>query len=97
MDEISIIIPAKNEGEGIERIINSAIPFSDDILVVDANSKDGTEEICKSYGIKYVMDDGRGKGSAMAIGVKSCKYNDLSLIHISEPTRQAESRMPSSA
>jgi len=77
MNEISIIIPAKNEGEGIERIINSAIPFSDDILVVDADSKDGTEEICNSHGIKYVMDDGRGKGSAMAIGVKLCKYNDI--------------------
>ena len=77
MNEISIVIPAKNEGEGIERIINSVILFTDDILVIDANSQDGTKEICNLYGVKYVMDDGRGKGAAMAIGVKLCKYNDI--------------------
>ena len=38
MNEISIVIPAKNEGEGIERIINSVILFTDDILVIDAES-----------------------------------------------------------
>ena len=37
------------------------------------------------------------KAGTYKYGMKRFKANELSLIHISEPTRQAESRMPSSA
>jgi glycosyltransferase involved in cell wall biosynthesis len=77
MSTVTIIIPAKNEGEGMERIINSAKPFSDDIIVVDGNSKDGTKETCEKLGVTYLLDDGRGKGAAMAIGVQKAKYDDI--------------------
>lgn len=61
----------------MERIINSVKSYSDDIIVVDANSMDGTKEICERLGAAYVLDDGRGKGSAMAIGVTKAKFDDI--------------------
>jgi glycosyltransferase involved in cell wall biosynthesis len=75
--DITIIIPAKDEGSGIERIINSIKSYSDDVIVVDANSKDGTKEVCEKLGATYLIDDGRGKGAAMAIGVLKAKHEDI--------------------
>ena len=47
------------------------------------NAPDGNQvQIHRKFGISATLDD---------------TDSDLSLIHISEPTRQAESRMPSSA
>jgi glycosyltransferase involved in cell wall biosynthesis len=77
MDAITIIIPAKNEGMGMERTINAVKPYSDDIIVVDADSRDGTKEVCEKLGAAYVLDDGKGKGAAMAIGVAKAKHEDI--------------------
>lgn len=77
MNQLSIIIPAKDEGAGIEQIIRSAQSYADDVIVVDANSKDGTKDICEKYGVRYLLDDGRGKGSAMHIGVNNSTYEDI--------------------
>ena len=77
MHKVTIIIPAKNEGDGMEITINSVLAFTDDIIVVDANSQDGTREACEKLGVRYVLDDGRGKGAAMAIGIQYAKYEDI--------------------
>lgn len=77
MNEITIIIPAKNEGAGIDKIINSVKVFSGDIIVVDANSGDGTREACERNGVSYLFDNGKGKGAAMAIGVLKAKFDDV--------------------
>jgi glycosyltransferase involved in cell wall biosynthesis len=77
MNHLTIIIPAKDEGAGIKRIINSIKIYSDDVIVVDANSKDGTMELCEELGVTYLIDDGRGKGAAMKIGVDKAKYEDI--------------------
>jgi dolichol-phosphate mannosyltransferase len=74
---VTIIIPAKNEGEGIGKIIKSAQPYSDDIIVVDGHSNDGTREITKEMGALFSLDNGKGKGDAMQVGVQLAKYDNI--------------------
>ncbi|MBI5613918.1 glycosyltransferase family 2 protein [Candidatus Gottesmanbacteria bacterium] len=77
MKKFSIIIPTRNEGEGIERIIRSVMRYSDDIIVVDGHSKDKTKEIAHKLGAKFYLDHGLGKGDAMKVGMQKAKYDIL--------------------
>lgn len=78
-DDLSIIIPCKNEALGMQKIINSVKKYSDDIIVVDGNSNDGTKEICKSNGVRFINEINQGvvtgKGNAMRLGVGASKNN----------------------
>jgi glycosyltransferase involved in cell wall biosynthesis len=67
--DISIIICARNEGEGIERIIRSAQPYGEEILVVDGHSNDGTKEIAERLGARFFLDNKKGRGDAVKVGV----------------------------
>ena len=49
-DLISLVMPVKNEGKGLEKAILSCINFVDNIVIsVDTESKDNTLEIAKKY------------------------------------------------
>ena len=50
---ISWFARLKNWGEFLEQVIESHIPFMDEIILVDNNSKDNTREICKKMQEKY--------------------------------------------
>lgn len=71
---ISIVIPAKNEGEGIARIIKSVYPYSDDVIVVDGHSTDNTKRIVSKLGVRFYLDNKGGKGDAMKVGVAKAKH-----------------------
>ena len=55
MVRISAVIITFNEERNIARCIESLIGIADEIVVVDSFSKDKTEEICKSFGVKFVQ------------------------------------------
>lgn len=71
---ISIVIPAKNEGSGIERILKEAKKHSDDVIVVDGHSNDGTKGIAQRLHCRFYFDNGKGKGDAMKIGVSHARH-----------------------
>ena len=73
---ISIIIPAKNEGEGIGRVLESVKPYGDEIIVIDGHSTDNTREIVENFGARYVLDNNKGRGDAVRIGIGEAK-NDI--------------------
>ena len=52
MSELLIVIPAYNEAENIERVVNHLITdFPQyDYVVVNDGSKDGTAEVCRKNG-----------------------------------------------
>lgn len=77
---ISIVIPAKNEGEGIKEIIRSVKPYAKDIIVVDANSKDGTREIAQSENVRFYTDNGKGRGSGVILGIKKSLHSIIVLV-----------------
>jgi len=55
MVKISGVILTFNEERNIARCIESIQSVVDEIVVVDSFSTDNTEEICKSYGVRFVQ------------------------------------------
>ena len=70
--KISVVVPALNEEKNIARVIKilKACTLVDEIIVVDNNSTDSTNEIAKSLGVKTILCKKRGKGYAMEMGLK---------------------------
>lgn len=69
----SIIIPALNEEKNISRILPavfSQTDASDEIIVVDNGSVDGTVEVARSLGALVVMEPSRGRAQARNAGIK---------------------------
>lgn len=71
--KVSIIIACKNEGEGIEKILKSVKKYTDHIIVVDGHSNDGTEEVVKRFGAAFYLDNKKGRGDALKIGIRHSK------------------------
>jgi len=75
MKTISIVMPARNERDGIEQTIR-AIPkdelermgYEVQILVVDNDSNDGTGELAKKAGAEIIFEPRHGYGSAYKAG-----------------------------
>jgi len=66
-----VVIPTLNEEKTIAEIIKSAGPHADEVIVVSAKgSTDRTMEIAESLGAKTFVDNGKGKGEAMRIGIQ---------------------------
>lgn len=72
---ISIVVPAKNEGAGIGKILQLLKKYSNDIIVVDGHSQDNTETVTKKAGGRFYLDNGKGKGDAMKVGVLHAKHD----------------------
>ena len=75
--KVSVIIACKNEGEGIKKILDSVKKYSDDIIVVDGHSNDGTLEKVKNFGASFYLDNKKGRGDALKIGIKHAKGDVL--------------------
>ena len=73
--KISIVIPALNERDGIEKTIEAVpkeelkkIGYETQILVVDNGSDDGTPELARQAGAEVIFEPKRGYGSALKAG-----------------------------
>ena len=80
---ISIVITVRNEADSISELLDSLLvqekPF--EIIIVDANSDDGTPEIVKRYAEKYgeikLYIHGGSRGEGRNFGVKKSKGDVL--------------------
>ncbi len=63
--KISVVIPALNEAATIGEVIEGCLPHADEILVIDGHSQDRTREVAESFGVRVVLDEGKGKGCAL--------------------------------
>jgi dolichol-phosphate mannosyltransferase len=77
---ITAIVCTRNEAGGIREIVESLKPFTDEILVVDGNSTDGTREIAEAAGALVFLDNGRGKGDAYKVGIEKATQDILVFI-----------------
>ena len=68
-EKISIVIPCKNEEKSIKDIIRRCQSYSDDIVVVNGNSKDRTKEMAESMNVRVYADNGKGKGDGIRVGL----------------------------
>jgi dolichol-phosphate hexosyltransferase len=73
MPSIQVLIAALNEEEGIGQTIAELNEYLNNprILVVDGQSKDNTVNVAKSYGAEVIYQEGKGKGDAIAFGIKN--------------------------
>jgi glycosyltransferase involved in cell wall biosynthesis len=71
---VTAVIPAKNEESTIAGIIEQTLPYCEEVVVVDGRSLDRTAQIARSYGIRVVEDNGRGKGDAIRVGAAAATH-----------------------
>ena len=80
---LSAIIITKNEEDNIERCVKS-VAFADEIIVVDAESRDETVNIAKSLGAKTFVRPWPGYGPQKNFGAAQAKGNWLLFIDADE-------------
>ncbi len=71
--KVTIVIPTKDEGKGIRRILKSVKPYAREIIVVDGHSKDETKKIAIEENVKFISDNGLGRGDGVRLGIKAAK------------------------
>jgi len=75
--KVSLIIPTLNEEWGIVETLKqiNKLDIAKEVLVVDGLSTDNTVRNAKLFGAKVIAEKRKGKGIAMATGVKNAKSN----------------------
>ncbi len=77
---ITAVVCTKNEEKTISGILKSVKKYVDEIIVVDGHSLDRTREIAKDLGAKVILDNGRGKGAAIRLGISKARGDILVFI-----------------
>jgi len=72
---ITVVIPAYNEENGLKATKKILPDFIDNIIVVNNNSTDKTEEIAKNIGAIVINESKKGYGSAYKTGFKNIPPN----------------------
>ena len=75
---VSIVIPTRNEREGIARVL-ADLPANlvTEVIVVDHNSTDGTTEIAARWGARVICEPRRGYGQACLTGLACASRPDI--------------------
>ena len=73
--QISTVIICRNEAHIISKVIAAAFRFTDDVVVVDSGSTDGTQQIVSATGARLLETNWEGYGPNKNKGVAMAKYN----------------------
>jgi len=79
IENLCIVIPAKDEEKTIGEIINGCKQYTEKIIVVDGNSTDKTRDIAKDLNAKVIIDPGKGKGSGIRASIEYVSDEDIVL------------------
>jgi glycosyltransferase involved in cell wall biosynthesis len=74
---VSVIIPTWNEAAGIAYTLRTVPSLVDEVVVVDALSKDGTADIARANGARVFSEVRRGYGRAFKTGFNASKGDIL--------------------
>ncbi len=77
---LSVVIPTWQESARVERAVARARAFADEVLVVDANSPDGTAALARAAGATVVSAP-RGRGHQLAAGAAAASGDVLLFLH----------------
>jgi glycosyltransferase involved in cell wall biosynthesis len=72
---LSIFIITKNEVDRLARTLLAVQALSDDIIVVDSGSTDGTQELAKKLGARVIHNDWIGYGPQKRFCEEQCRYD----------------------
>jgi len=75
---ISVVIPTRNEAGSIAHVLDDIPrPPVTDVVVVDANSTDGTQALAERHGARVVTEPRRGYGRACLTGIENVTPSDI--------------------
>ncbi len=77
---ISIIIPCRNEARNLELLLPRIQGIADEVIVVDGHSSDHTKALAEHYGVRFVLDNGLGKGDGVRVGLRECTQDIIVFI-----------------
>jgi glycosyltransferase involved in cell wall biosynthesis len=84
IEMVSVVIPTLNEAGNIREAITTIeqyVTYPKEIIVVDGNSTDGTQEIVRnSNSCRLIIEPRRGYGLALRTGIKQAKGNVLIMV-----------------
>lgn len=89
MVPVSVVIITKNEAEAITSCIKASKTISDDIIVIDNDSTDGTPMIAFGYGCHVYHEHWDGYGANKNKGIKYAKYDWILSIDADEVPDEA--------
>jgi glycosyltransferase involved in cell wall biosynthesis len=75
---VSVIIPTHNEAPAIGRVL-ADLPATlvTEVIVVDSNSTDGTQDLAQSMGARVIQEPRRGYGRACLTGLGNTENPDV--------------------
>lgn len=71
---LSIFIISRNEADRIGRTIDAVRALSDDIVVIDSLSTDGTQKVAEAHGARVVEHAFEGYGRQKRFGETQCRH-----------------------
>jgi glycosyltransferase involved in cell wall biosynthesis len=74
VQDLSIFIIARNEADRIGRTIGAVRGLSDDIIVVDSGSADGTQHVAEALGARVIHNDWPGYGPQKRFAEEQCRH-----------------------
>lgn len=75
---VSVVIPTRNEAGAIGRVLDDIPrPPVTDVVVIDANSTDGTPAVAEAHGARVVTEPRRGYGRACLTGIEQVAPSDI--------------------
>ena len=75
MPPLSVVIICKNAAATVPRTIRSARTVSDDIVVVDSGSTDGTQGLVKTAGGRLIQSEWLGYGGTKNLGNRAARHD----------------------
>jgi glycosyltransferase involved in cell wall biosynthesis len=69
----SVVIPTLNEGASIGQVLDELPKGLLEVLIIDGNSKDGTQETARAKGARVIVEPRRGYGRAYKTGFLAAK------------------------
>ncbi len=83
IEMVSVVIPTLNEAGNIKEAITTIeeeLAHPNEIIVIDGNSTDGTQEIVRRANCRLIVEPRRGYGLALRAGFKQAKGNVIVMV-----------------
>ena len=89
---VSVVIPTLNEAANLPHVLTRLPEVVNEIIVVDGHSIDSTVEVARAIlpDVRVVLQDGRGKGNALACGFAAATGDIIVMLDADGSTDPAE-------
>jgi glycosyltransferase involved in cell wall biosynthesis len=89
---VSAIIPTLNEAANLPHVLTRIPDCVDELVIVDGNSTDDTISVARALlpNVRVVLQNGRGKGNALACGFAAARGDILVMLDADGSTDPAE-------